>query len=171
VYKEEGNHNTRIIQITKANEKHIQEDIGLLVINEQLADLYTKLETELEIAERTKNELNKIQKPYLIFEGKTDNILFSLAYQTIEGSEFEDDYFLNKHEESNEGGSVGSGASFIGDFLRNHINKMPTENLLIGVFDFDNEGFNQLKNLKSQYGKVDINGFSDCIVYKTQSSS
>ena len=166
VYKEEGNHNSKIIQITKANEKHIQEDIGLLVINEQLAELYTKLETELEIADRTKNQLNEIQKPYLILEGKTDNILFSLAYQALNNREFEDDYFLNKHEESNDGGSVGSGAPFIGDFLRNHINKMPTDNLLIGIFDYDSEGFNQLKNLKSQYEKVTINGFNECVVYK-----
>ncbi|MBL3655848.1 ATP-binding protein [Fulvivirga sediminis] len=166
VYKEEGGHNSKILQITKANEKHIQEDIGLLVINEQLADLYSKLEAELEIAEQTKNQLNEIQKPYLIFEGKTDNILFSLAYQALKGNEFEDNYFLNKHEESNDGGSVGSGAPFIGEFLRNHINKMPTENLLIGVFDYDNEGFNQLKNLKSQYEKVNIDGFNEYVAYK-----
>lgn len=166
VYKEEGNHNSKIIQITKANEKHIQEDIGLLVINEQLASLYTKLETELEIAERTKNQLNEIQKPYLIFEGKTDNALFSLAYQAINNSAFEEHYFLNKHEESDDGSSLGSGAPFIGEFLRNHINKMPTQNLLIGVFDYDTEGFNQLKGLKSQYQKVIINGFNGCIVYR-----
>ena len=46
------------------------------MINQQLADLYLKLEAELEIAEQTKNQLNEIQKPYLIFEGKTDNIFF-----------------------------------------------------------------------------------------------
>mgnify|MGYP006432508041 CR=1 FL=1 len=166
VYKEEGNNNSKIIQITKANEKHIQEDIGLLVINKQLANLHTKLEEELEIAERAKSQLNKIKKPYLIFEGKTDNILFSLAYKDLIGEDIETEYFLNKHEESNDGGTVGSGAPFIGEFLRNHINKMPTENILIGIFDFDKERFNQLKNLKSQYKKIDINGFNKFIAYK-----
>ena len=49
VYKDEDEQNSKIIQITKANEKHIQEDIGLLIINDQLASLYTRLETELSI--------------------------------------------------------------------------------------------------------------------------
>lgn len=166
VYKEEANHNSKIIQITKANEKHIQEDVGLLQINEQLATLYTKLEAKLEIAGKAKQKLTEIQKPYLIFEGKTDNTLFSLAYQALKGKDFENDYYLNKHEESKDGGSVGSGAPFIGGFLRNHINKTPSDNLLIGIFDFDTEGFNQLKGLKSHYQKVTVEGFNNCIVYK-----
>lgn len=166
VYKEDGNHNSKIIQITKANEKYIQEDIGMLLINEQLASLYTKLESELEIAEQAKKQLQEIQKPYLIFEGKTDNILFSLAYQAIKGRDFENDYYINKHEQSSDGGSIGSGAPFIGEFLRNHINKMPTNNLLVGIFDFDLEGFNQIKGLKGYYQNININGFTNCIVYK-----
>lgn len=166
VYKEEGNYNSKIIQITKANEKFIQEDIGMLLINEQLANLYTKLETEIILAEQAKEQLNLIHKPYLIFEGKTDNILFSLAYKSITGSEFEDNYFLNKHEESDNGGTIGSGAPYIGEFLRLHINKMPTNNLLIGIFDFDTEGYNQLKSLKNQYQKINIDGFNHCIIYK-----
>ena len=166
VYKEEGNNNSKIIQITKANEKHIQEDIGLLVINEQLANLHKKLEDELEIAERAKYQLNKIKKPYLIFEGKTDNILFSLAYKNLTGKDFEAEYFLNEHEESGQGGSVGSGATFIGEFLRNHINKMLTKNILIGIFDFDSKGFNQLKSLKKQYKKIHIDGFNKFIAYQ-----
>lgn len=171
VYKEEDNYNSKIIQITKANEKFIQDDIGMLLINEQLATLYTKLEAELALAEQAKEELNLIHKPYLIFEGKTDNKLFSLAYEAITGNKFEDDYFLNKHEESDNGGTIGSGAPRIGEFLRLHINKMPTNNLLIGIFDYDTEGFNQLKSLKSQYQKVNIDGFNHCIVYKHKTHS
>lgn len=171
VYKEDGDNNSKIIQITKANEKHIQEDIGMLLINEQLANLYRELELELELAEQAKSQLSQIQKPYLIFEGKTDNELFKLAYKSIKGYDFENDYFINKHQESNVGGSIGSGAPSIGKFLRNHINKMPTDNLLIGVFDFDKEGVNQMKGLKGQYEKIDIDGFTNCIVYKHKSHS
>jgi len=167
VYKEgENGLNSKIIQITKTNEKHIQEDIGLLVINEQLASLYSKLDAELKIAERVREKINEIQKPYLIFEGKTDNSLFSLAYQALKNRSFEENYHLNKHEESDSGTSVGAGAPFINEFLRNHINKMPTDNLLIGIFDFDNEGFVQLKGLKPLYEKITIDGFNNGLIYR-----
>jgi len=171
VFMDAGNLNSKIIQITQANEKHIQEDIGLLIINEQLATLYSKLETELEIAETAKIKMMENQKPYLIFEGKTDNSLFSSAYKVLKNKDFCDDYFLNKHEESDDGGTIGSGANFIGEFLRNHINKMPTDNLLIGIFDFDNEGYNQLKGLKNQYEKVTIEGFDNCLIYRHKGHS
>lgn len=166
VFKEINSHNSTIIQITKANEKHIQEDIGLLIINEQLSHLYEKLESELEVVEQAKNNILISQKPYLIFEGKTDNILFQLAYKQLKGANIETVFFLNQHEESEDGGSVGSGATFIGEFLRNHINKMPTENLLIGIFDFDTEGCNQINNLKSTYNKITIEGFDSCLIYQ-----
>lgn len=134
-----------------------------------MANLYSKLDTELAIAENAKIQLKQIQKPYLIFEGKTDNNLFSHAYQVLKNKDFDEDYFLNKHDESQAGGTIGSGAPFIGEFLRNHINKMPTDNLLIGVFDFDSEGYNQLKGLKNLYDNISIQGFNDCIIYQHKS--
>lgn len=172
VFKEIDSYNSTIIQITKANEKHIQEDIGMLIINEQLSQLYGKLESELALVEQAKDNIIDSHKPYLIFEGKTDNLLFQLAYQKIKGVSIDSVFFLNQHIESEDGGSVGSGATFIGEFLRNHINKMPTENLLIGIFDFDNEGYNQIKGLKSMYNEISIEGFDHCLVYqhKTQSN-
>ena len=54
VFNEPNSYNSSIIQITKANEKHIQEDIGMLIINEQLSHLYEKLESELALVEQAK---------------------------------------------------------------------------------------------------------------------
>lgn len=171
VFKEINSHNSSIIQITKANEKHIQEDIGLLIINEQLSHLYEKLQSELAIVEEAKDNIIVSQKPYLIFEGKTDNLLFQLAFKQITDTDIETVFFLNQHQESEDGGSVGSGATFIGEFLRNHINKMPTENLLIGIFDFDSEGVNQIKNLKSTFDKITIEGHDSCLIYRHKTHS
>ena len=70
VYKEHNLFNSNIIKITKANEQHIQEDIGLLLINDELSKLYEKLQSELLLAEEVKAEITQHQRPYLIFEGK-----------------------------------------------------------------------------------------------------
>ena len=43
---------------------------------------------------------------------------------------------------------------------------MPTENLLVGIFDFDKEGYNQIKGLKPMYTKVEIVGFENCLIYQ-----
>ncbi len=166
VYKEEDSYNSKIIQISKANEKHIQEDIGLLLINQQLANLYGQLETELAIVEKAKNEIIQNNRPYLIFEGKTDNVFFKLAYRSLKNDSIDNHYILNKHEESSDGGSIASGAGVISQFLRNHINKMPTDNLLVGIFDYDQEGFNQIKGLKKTFQKITIEGFQSCLIYK-----
>lgn len=166
VFKEDNSNNSSIIQINKSNEKHIQEDIGLLLINEQLAGLYERLESELAIAEEAKNDIIRIQRPYLIFEGKTDNALFTLAFTKLKNENIEDHFILNKHEESEDGGSISSGASVISQFLRNHINKMPTDNLLVGIFDFDQEGYNQINGLKKTFKKVTIDGFETCLIYQ-----
>ena len=166
VFKKNEDQNSEIIKITKANEKNIQEDIGLLYINDNLDKLYNRLEEKLKIADKAKNELQNTQKPYLIFEGKTDNSIFSLAYEQIKNIKFENDFYLNKHFESENGSSVGSGAGYISDFLRNHIGKIPTENLLIGIFDYDTEGFNKLKGLKKYFKEIKFNGFENCKIYK-----
>ena len=166
VFKKNENQNSEIIEITKANEKNIQEDIGLLYINENLNKLYNELEEKLKIADKAKYELQNTQKPYLIFEGKTDNSIFSLAYKQIMNKKFEDDFCLNKHFESENGSSVGSGAGYISEFLRNHIGKIPTENLIVGIFDYDTEGFNKIKGLKKHFKKEKFNGFENCKIYR-----
>lgn len=48
---------------------------------------------------------------------------------------------------------------------------MPADNLLIGIFDFDNEGFNQIKGLRHLYEKLAIDDFNNCLVYKHKSHS
>ena len=78
---------------------------------------------------------------------------------------------MNRHEESDDGSSIGSGARFIGEFLRNHINKMPTDNLLVGIFDFDREGFDQIKGLRNLYNPISIDGFDNCLIYQHKNNT
>ena len=166
VFKKNEDQNSEIVEITEANEKNIQEDIGLLYINENLSKLYNELEEKLEVADKAKDELQNTQKPFLIFEGKTDNSIFSLAYKQIKNKKFQDDFCLNEHFESENGTSIGSGAGYISEFLRNHIGKIPTENLIVGIFDYDTEGFNKIKGLKKHFKKEKFNGFENCKIYR-----
>lgn len=170
VFKKLDSLSSEIIEIGKKNLLLLQEDIGLLQINEELSKLYEKFQTEISIAERAKLKIIRYQRPYLIFEGKTDNLLFSSAYRSLKNQYIEDIYLLNEHDVNDDGASLGSGATFISEFLRNHIRKLPTDNIVIGIFDFDTEGCNQLKALKKQYNLITIEGFENVIIYKNKSN-
>jgi len=156
VFRNEGNPNTEVIQIDDSNKNLLSEELGILDINNELAKLYASLTKEKSQIDITKEKLKNIQKPYLIFEGKTDNKLFELAYEALFNRSISTDYILCEHLVTNDGGTIGSGASFINQFMYNHISKTPTNNKVIGIFDYDTMGFNEIISLKKVFNRLDI---------------
>ncbi|NBQ67804.1 MAG: hypothetical protein EBU46_02815, partial [Nitrosomonadaceae bacterium] len=88
---------------------------------------------ELSLITETREKLKHIQKPYLIFEGETDNKLFSLAYEALYDKSINTDFILCEHLKSGDGSTIGSGANFINQFMCNHISKIPINNTVIGI--------------------------------------
>ena len=165
VYRNEGDENSAVTHIDEGNRNLVSEELGIIDINKELSILYETLTNELIKITDVKEKLVKIQKPYLIFEGKTDNKLFSLAFESLYNKKIDSDFILCEHLSLNNGSSIGSGASFINQFMYNHISKTPTNNIVIGIFDFDTTGFNEITGLNKIFTKLD-SGNDNFLLYR-----
>jgi AAA15 family ATPase/GTPase len=155
VFRENGNLDTEVVKLNDSNSDLLSDELGVLSINNKLAELYTELSSEMQQISATKQALKEAQLPYLIFEGKTDNKLFSTAYQQLKGNPIETDFKLCEHLTSDNGCTIGSGARFINEFLFNHIAKTPINNKVIAIFDLDKMGVDEIKCLNRAYTRLD----------------
>lgn len=146
--------NTDLALIDDSNRDLLSNELGILDINKELSILYKSLTKEMEHIDYTKSALKNAQKPYLIFEGKTDNDLFELAFESLYSKNINDNFTLCEHLTSESGSSIGSSATFINDFMYNHISKTPTNNKVIGIFDFDKTGVDEIKALKKVFNQI-----------------
>lgn len=137
VYRNEGNENSEVIQLDDINQNILSDELGIIDINNELSKLYESLTIEMSMISETKNKLKNIEKPYLIFEGKTDNKLFSIANKSLYEKTIDTEFILCEHLVSNDGSTIGSGANFINQFMHNHITKTPTNNKVIAILDYD----------------------------------
>jgi AAA15 family ATPase/GTPase len=155
VYRRESSLNTSISLINEIDKNVLPHELGVLEINAELAKLYDTLSDEMKLIESTKLALKNAQKPYLIFEGKTDNSLFETAYERLFNKSITEDFILCEHLVSNDGSTIGSGANFINQFMYNHISKTPNNNFIIGIFDYDKTGVDEITALKKVFNKID----------------
>lgn len=155
VFRVDKSMNTSIAIIDETNKIVLSNELGVLEINNELAKLYSTLTKEMELITETKASLEKSKKPYLIFEGKSDNILFETAFLSLNGKDINTKFTLCQHLVNDNGVSIGSGASFINQFLYNHISKTPTDNKVIAVFDSDKTGIDELIDLKKTFNQLD----------------
>lgn len=155
VYRENGNLTTEVVKLDDLNSNVLSDELGVLTINKKLAKLYAELTSEMQQISSTKLALKEALLPYLIFEGKTDNKLFSTAYQQLTSKAIETDFKLCEHLTTENGSTIGSGAKFINEFLHNHISKTPINNKVIAIFDLDKMGIDEIKCLKNTYNRLD----------------
>jgi AAA15 family ATPase/GTPase len=148
VYKDENGISSKVVFLDKKNLEELESELGIIQINEKLAELYSSFVKEREEIKIIKSKLEESSKPFLIFEGPSDNQLFSTAYKSLKNKEITNDYLLCEHQTNSNGSTVGSNAPDINKYLHNHITKTPIENKIIAIFDYDNEGFNEFKALK-----------------------
>lgn len=156
VFRKDGSQNTDISLVNEIDRNILSNELGVLEINAELSKLYNSLSEEMKLIENTKEILKNSQKPYLIFEGKTDNELFECAFKALYVRDISDDYILCEHMTTVDGSTIGSGANFINQFMFNHISKTPTNNFIIGVFDYDKTGVDEINALKKVFNKIDI---------------
>lgn len=155
VFRVDKSMNTSIAIIDETNKIVLSNELGVLEINNELSKLYTTLTKEMELIDETREALEKSKKPYLIFEGKSDNILFEMAFLSLFGKDINTKFTLCQHMVNDNGAAIGSSARFINDFLYNHISKTPTDNKVIAVFDSDKTGIDELKALKKAFNQLD----------------
>lgn len=155
VFRLENSLNTQVALIDDSNKNILSNELGILDINKELSMLYTSLTKEMELISETKTALSASQKPYLIFEGKSDNLLFEVAYKKLYNKNINTDFTLCEHLTNANGSAIGSSARFINEFLFNHITKTPTNNKVIGIFDFDKTGVDEIKALKKAFNQRD----------------
>jgi AAA ATPase domain len=103
-------------------------------------------------------ELLKSDKPLLVFEGKTDNMLFETAFRSIYNTDISAKYNLSPSD------SGATGAKALNQFLLHHISKLSSQSKIVAIFDFDKEGFSQLKGLKKHFTQIAED--RNCLVFK-----
>jgi len=164
VCKDSGGISSSVIFLDKKNLEELENEIGIIQINEKLAVLYEQFIKERDEIQTIKEKLKESSKPFLIFEGPSDNILFSIAYKAHKNSDIKTKYILCEHQTNDDGATIGSNAPEINRYLHSHITKTPLENPIIAVFDYDNEGFNEFKALKKS--KLYVPYSSNTITFK-----
>ena len=162
ICKDSGGISSNIIFLDKKNLEELENEIGIIQINEKLAVLYEQFSKEREEIQKIKEKLKESSKPFLIFEGPSDNILFSVAFKALENKDIKTQYILCEHQTNDDGATIGSNALEINKYLHSHITKTPLENFIIAIFDYDNEGFNEFKALKKSklYVPFSANGIT-----------
>jgi hypothetical protein len=138
----------------KKHENKLLDELGIIDINSKLKSVFDEFNAELKKIKAIENELKEHQRPFLIFEGESDKIHFSSAYQILNDRSIDDDYKLCDHLKSDNGSSIGDGAPHLNHFLYNYIGEIDTANPIIGIFDFDEEGVSQIKGLKKIYDNI-----------------
>jgi hypothetical protein len=103
-----------------------------------------------------------LKKPYFGSNATEPNSLYNKP--------FEANYKICEHQISDKGSTQGSGARKVNDYLFNHFSKTPSDNIIIGVFDYDIEGYTQYKGLKkTSFKEIQFDGcvFKNIIQHKT----
>ncbi|ODS39759.1 hypothetical protein BEH94_02535 [Candidatus Altiarchaeales archaeon WOR_SM1_SCG] len=150
VFKDEEDINTKILPIDDKNRGLLEDDVGALLLNKKFAELHEKSlkenDANKKIIDDLKRELENKEKPVIMLEGPSDKILFEAAYHALFDKSIYEDYILNNHLTSTDG-SIGSGAYLMNQYLYNHICKVPSENTIIGIFDFDKKGYDEFQDI------------------------
>jgi hypothetical protein len=155
VFRLKNDSNTEIALIDDLNKNILSFELGILDVNKELSILYNSLTKEMDLINDIKSALSESRKPFLIFEGQSDNLLFETAFEKLYNKSINADFTLCEHLIGANGSAQGSSALFINQFLFNHITKTPTTNIVIGIFDFDKTGVDEIKALRKAFNQVD----------------
>lgn len=132
--------------VGKRGEFSLERDLGVFTLNQELSKLHDYFQKKKNYFDRIEGELNNLRKPLLFFEGQQDTTHFQLAHKSLYNEDISDRFQLGMHEIS-EGSSIGDGALNLNRLMYEYIGKFPLSESVIGIFDYDIEGFNQLKGL------------------------
>ncbi|MCF8298565.1 MAG: ATP-binding protein [Saprospiraceae bacterium] len=165
VKKDEKGENTLIIPRSHNIDDSLNSDLGIYQLNKELDDIYKKYSNEIENIEELKLKVSESEKSTIMFEGITDNMLFTKAYNSLYDKDIDDDYLLSSHYITDNGSAIGSGAHKLNHFFINHLTRMRSNQKIIIIFDADEEGLNQLKGILKccSCNKIELNGH---IVYQ-----
>ncbi len=143
------NHETssKIVLIDKKSEAELEKEMGILSLNEELKNLYKTYESKLETINEIENEIKIHKKPFLFFEGITDNKHFSIAHKQLYNMDIKTVYRLGEHVTRQDGSSIGDGATRLNNFMFEHVGKVNIKVPIIAIFDFDEKGFNEVMAL------------------------
>ena len=133
-------------------------DLFKEVYNIMLAENDKYLDKYLDI----KSEIDKLNRPLVLTEGKTDRKLINKAKEVLKISDVEFEFVSDDN--------CPSGDEDLFNYLKN-LSKVPNRNKIIGVFDHDNPKiFNQIDNDELPYKAFGNNVYAFCIpIPKTRS--
>jgi AAA15 family ATPase/GTPase len=146
VYMDDNDINSQIEPHPYDSNK-LENELGIYQIHHKLNKTFEEYNESLDYYKEVEDKLKDNTKPQLFFEGESDSINFSTAHQNIFNSDIIESYKLGKHLKSKEGSSIGDGAPLLNNFMYQYVGKMPSGSIVIGVFDYDEEGMKQIKSL------------------------
>jgi AAA15 family ATPase/GTPase len=138
----------------------LEEDLGIIQMNENLKNVYREFKNNLMRFESMNTELEHLKRPLLSFEGPTDNLHFRLAYRALMRKDIDKVYRLDEHDSGQKKGEAGGGARNLQQFLTQFSSKFDKKKKMIAIFDFDKEGFDQFASIKKSAERLQFEDVS-----------
>ncbi|BBL02420.1 hypothetical protein A3BBH6_26560 [Alistipes onderdonkii subsp. vulgaris] len=141
-------------------ESELQNDLGVFHLLNGLQKVYDEYIEKQKLLADNIETLRQLNKPILLFEGKSDRILFRKAFGKLCPDKVAKFNYADEADKK-EGAVIGEGANSLYGFLSSHIPKIAMgDKKIIAIFDNDEEGriqFSQLASKNPSYVKININ--------------
>lgn len=132
----------------------LKSELGIYELLNGLQSVYDKFVQDHKLLEENVALINNLQKTLLLFEGKSDRILFKKAITKLYPDKIQDFCFAEDADQK-KGGVVGEGANSLYGFLTSHIPKINSVNKkIIAIFDNDEEGKKQYNRIKKDFSTI-----------------
>ena len=136
------------------SDSELQSELGVYELLSGLQGVYDKFIQDHNLLQENIQLINNLQKTLLLFEGKSDKILFKKAITKLYPGRIQDFCFAEDADQK-KGGVVGEGANSLYGFLTSHIPKISSINKkIIAIFDNDTEGKNQYNKIKKDFSMI-----------------
>jgi len=145
VYKSDGS-DCSLVQLIEDDSHILENDLGILSMNDSLQKVYSEYQLKVNLMNEMETALSSFKMPLILFEGSSDAIHFEIAYKVLYKQDISTKYHLEKHDHL-PNGDIGGGAGNLCKFLTQFTCKLDKNKLVIAIFDYDKEGFDQFNSI------------------------
>ncbi|WP_251624059.1 ATP-dependent nuclease [Odoribacter lunatus] len=136
------------------SDNELKSELGIYELLAGLQDVYDKFVQDCKLLEENIELIHNLNKVLLLFEGKSDRILFRKAITKLNPDRMQDFCFAEDADQKQRA-VIGEGADSLYGFLTSHIPKINSMNKkIIAIFDNDEGGKKQYNKIKKDFSTV-----------------
>lgn len=156
VFNHNGQSKIRQINNDLFEDSELKSELGVFSLLDGLQEVYDKYNEERQRISESQQLLNAVNTPLLLFEGKSDTILFRKAIGNLFPAEIDNYSFPDEN-------NTGQGARWLQQFLTSYIQNISEieHKRVIAIFDNDEEGKNQFNSISgnANYHEIAVNNY------------